>query len=58
MIVVYSLSILILILLIVITLAILSPEGKTLVEKDRLNVLVVCNEISFFNNFSVFVGNY
>ena len=34
----------------------LSPEGKTFVEKQRLNILVICNEISFFNSFSIFVG--
>ena len=25
-------------------------------EKERLNILVNCNEISFFNSFNVFVG--
>ena len=25
-------------------------------EKERLNILVNCNEISFFNSFSIFVG--
>ena len=25
-------------------------------EKERLNMLVNCNEISFFNSFSIFVG--
>ena len=38
------------------TLAILSPEGKTSVEKERLKILFNCNEISFFNSFSIFVG--
>ena len=32
------------------------PEGKTPVEKERLNILFICNEISFFNSFSIFVG--
>ena len=34
----------------------LRPEGKTPVEKERLNILVNCNEISFFNSSSIFVG--
>ena len=38
------------------TLAILSSEGKTSVEKERLKILDNCNEISFFNSFSIFVG--
>ena len=25
-------------------------------EKERLNILVIYNEISFFNSFSIFVG--
>ena len=25
-------------------------------EKERLNILVNCNEISFFNSFSIFIG--
>ena len=25
-------------------------------EKERLNILVICNEISFFISFSIFVG--
>ena len=25
-------------------------------EKERLNILVNCNEISFFSSFSIFVG--
>ena len=25
-------------------------------EKERLNILVNCNDISFFNSFSIFVG--
>ena len=25
-------------------------------EKGRLNILVICNEIPFFNSFSIFVG--
>ena len=25
-------------------------------EKERLNILVICNEISFFNIFSISVG--
>ena len=33
----------------------MSLEGKTSLEKERLN-MVNCNEISFFNSFSIFVG--
>ena len=25
-------------------------------EKEGLNILAICNEISFFNSFSIFVG--
>ena len=57
----YSFSILILdnfdpFLWIRITLANLSSEEKTLVEKEKLNILVICNDISFFNTFSIFAG--
>ena len=39
-----------------ITSANLNSKEKTLVEKERLNISVICNEISFFNSFSIFVG--
>ena len=38
------------------TLAIFSSEEKNPLEKVRLNILAIWNEISFFNSFNVFAG--
>ena len=38
-----------------ITSAYVNPDGKTPVEKERLNILVICNKTLFFKCFNIFV---